>query len=517
MIIGIDFDNTIVCYDQVFHKIALEKNLIPQEIPVSKKAVRDYLRNCNKEDDWTELQGYVYGTRMPDAEPFPDVLNTIAKFIKQGITVYIISHKTRHPYIGPKYDLHKAAREWLELKKLFDSIGMPKENAFFELTLLEKIQKIKEKNCDYFIDDLPELFNEISFPENTNKILFDPNNNHQNENVFKHVNSWGKIDSIISNEFELRENIKKLLPPNNKKFKINLLKGGGNNKVFKVNDEFLLKSYFKHENDKRDRLNSEFSFAKFAWNNDIKTLPKPYACDKINNLGLYEFINGRRLQSTEIDECVVQQAIDFYLEINKHKNTPEAKKLPFASEACFSIAEHINCVEKRIKIVKTIENIYALKIIENELIPKWLEIKSNIDKNEIQSTKIDDCNRCLSPSDFGFHNAILTIDEKLKFIDFEYAGWDDPAKMVCDFFCQPEIPVPIKYFDFFTNEISKCFSDNIKERINLLFPVYQIKWCCIMLNEFLTIGDKRRRFAGRSSEQKTAQINKVKLALTNIS
>ena len=31
-------------------------------------------------------------------------------------------------------------------------------------------------------------------------------------------------------------------------------------------------------------------------------------------------------------------------------------------------------------------------------------------------------------------------DGRLWFIDFEYAGWDDPAKTVCDFFCQPGLP-----------------------------------------------------------------------------
>ena len=55
----------------------------------------------------------------------------------------------------------------------------------------------------------------------------------------------------------------------------------------------------------------------------------------------------------------------------------------------------------------------------------------------------DDC--CLSPSDFGFHNALVDDDGQVTFLDFEYAGRDDPAKLVSDFFCQPEIPVPLDY------------------------------------------------------------------------
>src|SRR5258708_29751946 len=41
---------------------------------------------------------------------------------------------------------------------------------------------------------------------------------------------------------------------------------------------------------------------------------------------------------------------------------------------------------------------------------------------------------------FGFHNALLRPSQELCFLDFEYAGHDDPAKMVGDFFSQPAIP-----------------------------------------------------------------------------
>ncbi len=43
MRIGIDFDNTIACYDGVFHKAAIERGLIPDDLDSSKNAVRDYL------------------------------------------------------------------------------------------------------------------------------------------------------------------------------------------------------------------------------------------------------------------------------------------------------------------------------------------------------------------------------------------------------------------------------------------------------------------------------------------
>ena len=55
----------------------------------------------------------------------------------------------------------------------------------------------------------------------------------------------------------------------------------------------------------------------------------------------------------------------------------------------------------------------------------------------------------MSPSDFGFHNALATPGGRLVFIDFEYAGWDDPAKLANDFFCQPAVPVDARFYDDF--------------------------------------------------------------------
>ena len=71
MRIGIDFDNTIACYDGVFHQAALERGLIPADLGRDKNTVRDHLNGSGRKDDFTELQGYVYGARMELVSPYP--------------------------------------------------------------------------------------------------------------------------------------------------------------------------------------------------------------------------------------------------------------------------------------------------------------------------------------------------------------------------------------------------------------------------------------------------------------
>src|SRR5690242_9129586 len=99
--IGVDLDNTIICCDPLFHRAALEKGLVPKELPADKRQVRDYLRRAGKESVWTELQGYVYGKLLLEADAFPGVKEFFAACRERNIPVVIISHKHQTPAAGP--------------------------------------------------------------------------------------------------------------------------------------------------------------------------------------------------------------------------------------------------------------------------------------------------------------------------------------------------------------------------------------------------------------------------------
>jgi len=204
MLVGVDFDNTVVCYDGVFHKVSVERGLIPEKLPASKGQVRDYLRQQGEEDTWIELQGYVYGARMLDATPFPGVLEFFSRCRDCSIQVCIISHRTRYPFMGPRYDLHRAAREWVEHYGFYGQTGLSSEYVHFELTKQEKVARIGQEGCDVFIDDLPEFLIESSFPAGVRRILFDPNNRYPTEDRFERVTSWQQMLQFVINEASSR-------------------------------------------------------------------------------------------------------------------------------------------------------------------------------------------------------------------------------------------------------------------------------------------------------------------------
>lgn len=192
MKIGIDFDNTIVCYDDVFYIAALEQGLIPQNINKDKSSVRDYLRSIGKEEEWIVLQGYIYGPGLTLATPFEGIQNFLNYAVKNKHDISIISHKTLHPYRGPKYNLQEFAKKWLKEKLDTNMIKI-----FFELTLQEKLSRIRDSKCDYFIDDLPELLFEENFPTFTKKVLFDPQNRYPKDDRYLKFSSWKDLSQFF--------------------------------------------------------------------------------------------------------------------------------------------------------------------------------------------------------------------------------------------------------------------------------------------------------------------------------
>lgn len=305
--------------------------------------------------------------------------------------------------------------------------------------------------------------------------------------------------------------------------------GGANNRVFRVETAsgvVLLKAYFRHPEDPRDRLGTEFAFSRFAWDNGVRCIPRPIIADAGAGLGLFEYVSGRPLNPGGVTDLAVDQAIEFFRTLNRAK--AHAGLLPKASEACFSLNDHFATVTRRVERLRTIPvgnaiDLAAAAFVENDLLPAWDRVLATASDTALSLDKpLDAANRCVSPSDFGYHNAILADDGQLRFIDFEYAGWDDPSKLICDFFCQPARPAPASAFGRFAEAVAAEMPDPSLhvQRATLLLPVYRVKWVCIMLNEFQAVGGSRRAFSGTAAEQETRKANqlaKARAALAAVS
>ena len=315
---------------------------------------------------------------------------------------------------------------------------------------------------------------------------------------------------------------------------IDLIKRTGNNKAAIVrtkNTTFFVKNYFNSTLDNRDRFNSEFSFFEYTKECAPSFIPKIYGFDKENKIILCENILGSSLQSDDLNHEIISIAASFFSLLNKLEfKFSFGKKINDAAEACFSINSHLNLIEQRIfrlenTVNEQLDDISASDIV-NLIRTAFEQVKSNIllyaHQNKLDlELDLQMTDRVISPSDFGFHNCLIKENKNLIFFDFEYSGWDDPAKVTGDFFSQLQVPVSEKYFDTFVN-IAFDSLTNKKElitRCKLLLPLYKIKWACIAMNIFIPINLERRIFSNPNLDIKNykgEQILKAKNILNKI-
>lgn len=302
------------------------------------------------------------------------------------------------------------------------------------------------------------------------------------------------------------------------------LSGGRNNRVFRLEmpDGLPLALKLYHRDD-RDRLGHEWSFLSHAWDIGVRCVPRPLARDSEAGAVVCEFVEGRKPHADEVDAGLVDQALDFVLGLNAPPR--RIAHLPAAAEACFSLADHLAQIDRRVKRLSGQAALAeeAARFVKRDLAPAWRAVRGEVqaaaDLSPALAAPLADSAICLSPSDFGFHNALLHED-RLTFLDFEYAGRDDPAKLACDFFCQPETPAPLALQPALVERLTAGLglSEVDRDRCHLLLAPYRVKWICIILNEFLPMDAARRTFAGQEvgADRLAAQLTLARRKLDEL-
>ena len=300
------------------------------------------------------------------------------------------------------------------------------------------------------------------------------------------------------------------------------IKGGKNSRIYKAirkkSSDLIIKQYFKHKNDKRDRLKTEVTAISFLCRNNIKNIPHLVYSDHEQNIALFEWIDGNPLLPGHVTYKDIDSVIDFLISIQYLRGNNESQTLPDASEAFFSLKDVLNNVRLRLyRLLTQGMHGYGKDIItdylNNKLVPCFQTIE-NWCKKQALTWKIDENellnydHRILSPSDIGFHNALKLNNGSLVFLDFEYFGWDDPAKMISDFILHPGMTLPESFKQYFVSTmITKLNLNGISNRLKLFYPLFGLKWCTILLNEFVQSDYERRQFSDIDSVSKFEKLN----------
>lgn len=296
--------------------------------------------------------------------------------------------------------------------------------------------------------------------------------------------------------------------------------GGRNSRIFKLTfadgPPLALKAYFRHPGDTRDRLRTEFGAFSFLWEHGVRAVPRPVAADPARSWAAYEFIEGERIGPGRAGEAELAAALELAVQLRELSRNPSSRRLGAASEAFFSVAEILENIRARLERLRAVEPrdepSQALReFLQGELTPaleaitRWSTARLAA-AGQTAARRLGESERTLSPSDFGFHNALRRPDGRVIFLDFEYFGWDDPAKMISDFLLHPamELSAPLKRR--FVSGLLARFGDWpwLSARLEAVYPLFGLKWCLILLNEFVPEALRRREFAAVTATERAA-------------
>jgi hypothetical protein len=517
--IGVDFDNTIACYDTVFFKVAHDMGCLPGHSELTKTEVKKMLLDLDGGDLlWQKIQGQVYGKYMRQATIYPGFIEFLWLSKLRGDEVCVISHKSKYGHFDErKIKLREAAKTWIEenlVKATFSQAFSEVNQIHFESSRKEKVDRVSQIGCDIFIDDLREVFDEAHFPAKTEKILFSLEQPADSKIIYKQFDSWRKISGYLYNEAEAEE-VKIIVQSNFESLnieKIELKKGRGNSRIYQLSDpgnrKYALKIYPDIQSDNRPRLATEFHVCSVL---SKAGLPVPFAVDRNEELnwGIYEWIHGMPIAAP--GEDFLNQSFAFIKRLQADTQiSSQPESFPLASEACLSCEEIIFQIKKRFNKLAKVNDDNLGNFLKQELLP-ILESAGMRAERQLGSSfamPLAAKYRVLSPSDFGAHNAIVDTANKCCFYDFEYFGWDDPVKLTSDFFWHPGMDLSedlkLKWLHL-TRELFGR-DPSYAKRLDACLPLFGLRWCLILLSEFIP-----ERFLSRSHANKTEDV-----ALKNI-
>jgi hypothetical protein len=510
--IGVDLDNTILKYDEVFYSLALERSWIDRECLCDKNAVKENLvrktGSANQgENRWRQLQAWAYGYQIKAALLFDGFYQFAQQARQFNDQLFIVSHKTEFSNYDSSVPLRSNALDTLNQRGFFKSankggLGFKRNDVFFSSTLDEKIQNIKKLNLTHFIDDLPKVICHPEFPSETRKILFSSESNKKTNEILVFP-VWRDIEE----HFSLSNWLEKVFQSSLSSFQ--LLPSSGNNRIYKVKmkdgSNYAVKQYLRLKEDSRPRLQAEFGHLSALWKLEFRNIPQPL--EKEGDWAVYSLIEGASVKSVELAE--MDEVLSFISRLSDVSSELRGFSILPGSDSRACLGDYIDQIERRYnRLVQGAKNSGLEKEINGFLEQKILPYKEFIFSKFYDSIEslgwdlrspFEEAQQIFSPSDLGFHNILASASDKgrLIFLDFEYSGWDDPAKLLADFFHHvgQDIAWDHKWYLLEKFAAHRKQDPNFLRRWETVIDLIGLEWMLIVLNVIDPKEMKRKRFA----------------------
>jgi hypothetical protein len=510
--IGIDLDNTILKYDEVFHFLALDQSWIDQGCFPDKNAVKKGLSekaedSNQSENRWQQLQAWAYGSHIEKALVFDGLFEFVRQAQQCGDKLFVVSHKTEFSSYDPSVQLRNAALNTLNQRGFFKPVnegglGFEQQDVFFASSLDEKIQKIKDLNLTHFIDDLSKVICHREFPVETKGILFVPLSDQETGGI-RGFQRWNNIKEYIDItgwlERAFEESIVDFRP----------LLSSGNNRICKIEmksgQKYVVKQYLQLKGDSRPRLKAEFEHLKALWEVGFRNIPQTFAREE--SRAVYSLIEGMSIKIVGSGEMA--KVLSFLTRLSDDSSKLSGFSILPGSDSRICLGDYIDQVEKRYDRI-----IWGAKNSEWEKEIHEFMTQSILPHKEFIFNKFYDSIECLGwdaqrpfqeneqmfcPSDLGFHNILSDTHNQgeLFFLDFEYSGWDDPAKLLADFFHHVGQQVSWEHKWYLLEQFAahRKQDPDFMRRWETIVDLIGLEWVLIVLNVIDPNEMERKRFA----------------------
>lgn len=310
--------------------------------------------------------------------------------------------------------------------------------------------------------------------------------------------------------------------------------GGGNNRIYRVvvnGGSLALKAYGPPAaNPLNDRLGREFAALSFLARHGRTDVPEAVAVDPSRRLGLYGWLDGAPPAREPAGRAPsdIDDMVRFVLAIQELRSVAGASAIGPAAEACPHGAELLRQIRTRLATLAGLqEEVELAAFLRGSLTPVLAEAEKRLHRiHQAEGLAVDvplpSSLSILSPSDFGFHNALRRPDAHLAFLDFEYFGWDDPVKLLADTLWHPAYRLSpaeqVRWLEGGGGPLAAA-DPTLMVRLQASLPLYGLRWCVILLNEFLPERWYRRQHAGTATlwpQAKAAQLAKARAWLAEV-
>jgi hypothetical protein len=243
-----------------------------------------------------------------------------------------------------------------------------------------------------------------------------------------------------------------------------------------------LKCYPQRPGDPRDRLDVEWRALRFLRGIGLEAVPEALGRDDTNRLMLMEWIEGQLVSAH--GPADVDAAAEFIGAVFQASATADATGFTLASEACLSVSEINRQIDARLAAFAPHSLLQAF--LDHKFLPALAAARSRIAPELAAGPDLPVSLRRLIPADFGFHNALRQADDRLRFIDFDYFGWDDPVKMTADFILHPAMSLGDADKRSLVARLASAVPEDsaFLDRLAAHKPFYALRWALILLNPF---------------------------------